>query len=130
MNKYYGVVAAVVVVIVIVIGGLYMTLPEDKGVQIASDQIIFFYGDTCPHCKNVEEYVTQNAVHEKVQFEEREVYNNRENSKELNAIAKKCGIEADQVGVPLLWTGEKCLVGDKDIISFFAEKIGGDVSTE
>ncbi|MFA5985980.1 MAG: hypothetical protein WC819_01365 [Parcubacteria group bacterium] len=105
--------------------GLYFILPDDSMETPLSEKIIFYYGDTCPHCKNVEEYVAQNNVQEKVPFEQKEVYNNEENAKELTRTAQQCGLEKNKVGVvPLLWTGENCLVGDKDIIAFFAEKIG------
>lgn len=108
--------------------GLYFLLPDDQVATqdqvVPKDEIVFYYGDTCPHCKKVEEYVAQNNVHDKVQFEEKEIYNNKKNSEELTNVAKQCGIAENKVGVPLLWTGEECLVGDKDIIAFFEEKIG------
>jgi glutaredoxin len=105
--------------------GLYFVLPEDNTKKSLSDEMIFYYGDTCPHCQKVEEYVAQNNVQEKVPFEKKEVYNNEENAKELARTAQQCGLEKSKIGVvPLLWTGKNCLVGDKDIIAFFAEKIG------
>lgn len=125
MNKN-GIIIASVVLLVMVIGiGLYVTLPDDKVVEdVTADQVIFYYGIGCPHCEKVEEYIDQNNVHEKVSFESKEIYENQENAKELRRTAAKCDIAAENVGVPLLWTGEKCLIGDKDIIAFFEEKVG------
>lgn len=85
-------------------------------------QIIFFYGDGCPHCANVEKYFKENSIKEKISFAEKEVYHNQQNSKELAEKAKTCGMPTDSIGVPFLWDGTKCLVGDQDIIEFFKIK--------
>ena len=89
----------------------------------SENQIIFFYGDGCPHCAIVEEYIKENKVAEKLAFSQKEVYYNRNNSKELEEKAKICGMPTDSIGVPFLWDGERCLVGDADIVEFFKQKI-------
>ena len=88
----------------------------------SSNQLIFFYGDKCPHCAIVEKYFKENKIEEKIQFSQKEVYSNKNNAKELEAKAKACGISTDSIGVPFLWDGEKCLIGDEDIINFFEQK--------
>jgi len=85
-------------------------------------QIILFYGDGCPHCAIVEEYIEKNRTKDKVSFAQKEVYYNQSNAKELEAKAKVCGLPTDSIGVPFLWDGEKCLIGDQDIINFFKQK--------
>lgn len=84
--------------------------------------IILFYGDGCPHCAIVEEYVSKNGIEKQVPFIKKEVYNNKQNSAELVEKAKVCGIPTSSIGVPFLWDGSKCLTGDKDIIEFFQQK--------
>ena len=86
-------------------------------------QIILFYGDGCPHCALVEKYVAENNVALKVPFVKKEVYYNNKNAEELAAKAKICGLPTDSIGVPFLWDGSKCLVGDQDIIKFFKERM-------
>jgi len=86
-------------------------------------QIILFYGQGCPHCAKVEEYIKENKVKEKIAFEEKEVYYNQNNAKELGEKAKSCGIDQNEIGVPFLWDSGKCLIGDQDIINFFKEKM-------
>lgn len=78
-----------------------------------------FYSLTCPHCKNVEEYINSNNTHQKFNFEELEVSQNRTNANKLLSTAKGCGIDTKSVGVPFLWTGDNCIVGDTEIINFF-----------
>jgi glutaredoxin len=88
----------------------------------SADQIILFYGDGCPHCAIVEEYIKENSIGDKISFAQKEVYYNQNNAKELEAKAKICGLPTDSIGVPFLWDGSKCLVGDQDIIEFFKIK--------
>jgi len=87
--------------------------------------IILFYGDGCPHCAIVEEYISQNGMDAKVNFAKKEVYYNKQNADELVAKAQTCGMPTDSIGVPFLWDGSKCLVGDQDIIEFFNSKTNG-----
>ena len=89
----------------------------------SDDKMILFYGNGCPHCAKVEEFIKENKVKDKIALEEKEVYYNKNNSQELQEKAKACGIQADDIGVPLLWNKGKCLVGDRDIISFFQQEI-------
>ena len=86
-------------------------------------EIILFYGNGCPHCAIVEEYIKENKIKDKISFEEKEVYYNQQNSKELSEKAEKCGIPTNSIGVPFLWDGKKCYIGDQDIIDFFKQKI-------
>ncbi len=86
--------------------------------------IIYFYGEGCPHCANVDQFLKDNKIEEKVSFEKKEVFNNQDNAKELVDLSQKCGLPSDQVGVPFLWDGSKCYVGDTDVINFFKQKTG------
>ena len=91
-----------------------------------SAEIIFFYGDGCPHCAVVEKYIKDNSVDQKIDFQVKEVYYNKSNSEELGKKAEACGINTNEIGVPFLWDGSKCLIGDQDIVDFFKTKIKED----
>jgi len=85
---------------------------------------IFYYGNTCPHCADVEKWMKENKLEEKVRVVKKEVYDNKANALELSQVAQKCGISADSIGVPFLYTPEgKCLIGTPDIIDYFSEKL-------
>jgi glutaredoxin len=94
---------------------------ENQGNQSASE-IILFYGKGCPHCVKVEEYIKENNIQNKISFVQKEVYYNQDNAQELIYKAKTCGLPTNSIGVPFLWDGEKCLIGDQDIIIFFKQK--------
>ena len=90
----------------------------------SATNMIFFYGDTCPHCKDVEEYIVKNNIKAKLSFKELEVYNNRGNAILLTAKAKACGLETAQgVPVPFFFDGQNCHVGSDKIEEFFAPYI-------
>jgi len=93
--------------------------------QTEENQIILYYGDGCPHCAIVEEYIKENKIQDKISFTQKEVYYNQGNAKELEEKAKICGLPTNSIGVPFLWDGEDCLIGDQDIINFFKQKING-----
>lgn len=96
---------------------------KDRTIVAEDDSpIILFYGEECPHCKNVEKYLDENKVAEKIQFSEREVYHDEANAALMAEKAKQCGYDENNLGVPFLWTEEKCFMGDVDIIQYFKEK--------
>lgn len=93
-----------------------------------NSKIILFYGAGCPHCAVVEEYIKQNKIDEKITFARKEVRQNKDNANELVEKAKVCGLPTDSIGVPFLWdgtNGDKCYVGDKDVIDYFKQKTNG-----
>ena len=70
----------------------------------------------------VEEYIEENNIKEKIFFEQKEVYYNKNNANELAEKAGLCGLPTNSVGVPFLWNGSKCFVGDQEIIEFLKEQ--------
>jgi glutaredoxin len=112
--------------IFIVLGiGFYFSREKNSSQDQDLKGIILFYGIGCPHCAKVEEFIKENKIKEKIAFEEKEVYFNKDNAKKLVEIAKKCGFKENEIGVPFLWDGEnqRCIVGDEPIINFFKEKL-------
>lgn len=84
---------------------------------------VLFVGYNCPHCAKVEEFAVANKVQEKFSFTTLEVYKNKDNAALMTEKAKFCGLSVASLGVPFLWDGSKCLVGDIDIIQLFQDKI-------
>jgi len=85
--------------------------------------IILFYGDGCPHCGNVEAFIKEHNLTEKIQFDQLEVFNNKDNSVVFAEKAGICQIPQEKLGVPLLWDGANCVEGDQNIIKFFKDKL-------
>lgn len=85
---------------------------------------ILFYGEECPHCKDVEKFIEENKIAEKVKFDSLEVWYNKKNNQLLMEKTRECSIEKNEIGVPFLYSEGKCLIGAPDIEKFFKEKAG------
>ena len=77
----------------------------------------YFWGDGCPHCAVIEEFLATWEGKDKINIEKKEVWKDTGNSRVLGARAAACNIPQDELGVPLLVTPEgQCIVGDQPII--------------
>jgi len=124
----------IVIIAIIILGGFlfwgfqsdfFSGLSINPGKVIAPDGIILFYGDGCPHCENVEDFISENNIEDKMAFSRLEVWNNEDNQVILAQDIKKCGMNADEVGIPFLFDGvDKCYMGDEDVINYFKTKAG------
>ncbi|MCX6721767.1 MAG: hypothetical protein NTY04_01050 [Candidatus Staskawiczbacteria bacterium] len=95
--------------------------------------IVLFYGAECPHCKNVEAFVSANNIDQKVKFTNLEVSFAGKTSPQLKAddalalqVAEACKMDITSgVSIPLLFDGkDKCFSGDVDVINFFKNEAG------
>jgi glutaredoxin len=82
--------------------------------------MILFYSDSCPHCKNVEAYINENGISDKIKFDQKEVSQNQANATLMERKANDCGLDTTQgLGVPFFFNGQECLMGDEPIINYF-----------
>jgi len=123
MNK--KIILIVIGLILIGAAGLFF-LSRKPSVNPNLAGTILFYGQGCPHCKIVEDYLSQNNIKDKVSFQELEVFFNNKNADLLGQLAKRCGLDNETIGVPLLWDGVNslCYTGDVDVVNFFKTKAG------
>lgn len=90
--------------------------------------LVFYWGNGCPHCENVEKWITENKATEKLKINFKEVYYNSQNQKQLlDTVKEFCPdlVQNGGVGVP---TGfdpatKKCVQGDTPIIELLSSKI-------
>ncbi|MEM5799929.1 MAG: hypothetical protein QXZ43_04680 [Candidatus Aenigmatarchaeota archaeon] len=123
MNEAQKAVIIFFVLTFLILGSLYIIYINKKPKYNKND-IIFFYGVTCPHCKNVEEFINQNNLDSKISIIKKEVYYNQTNLSELMNYAKKCNLKEDQVGVPFIYYQGKCYIGDKECIELLKSLTG------
>ncbi|MCR4326609.1 MAG: hypothetical protein NUV52_03065 [Candidatus Roizmanbacteria bacterium] len=89
-----------------------------------SRDLVFYYGNTCPHCADVEEWMKKNNIEKKIKIVKKEVYENKVNAMELEKKAKSCGLATDSIGVPFLYTPEgECLLGTPDIVNYLRDTL-------
>ncbi len=104
---------------------------EKEIASVPDASTIYFFGEECPHCKRINEFLEANDVASKFTFTKKEVWHSRTNSAQMKTKAEACGLDPSKVGVPFIYTeGNKCLVGEPDVKKFFAEKVGITLTEE
>ena len=128
----------IIIVVVIVLGAGFFVWQSGVFIKNSATAtplpagIVLFYGDGCPHCKDVEDFIAQNKIDEKVKITRMEVWYNKSNQLTLAQVAQKCGITENSVGVPFLYdppSGEaggnsKCYIGEVDVPNFLKIQAG------
>ncbi|MDP1884302.1 MAG: nitrophenyl compound nitroreductase subunit ArsF family protein [Candidatus Moranbacteria bacterium] len=85
--------------------------------------ITFYSGDNCPNCVNIQKYLADNGVKEKMAFEEKNVDKNETDAEQMAEDAMRCNVDPEAFGVPFLWADGKCYTNEKDIIDLFKQKL-------
>ncbi|EKD25077.1 MAG: cytochrome c biogenesis protein transmembrane region [uncultured bacterium (gcode 4)] len=97
-----------------------------------AEEYIFFYGNWCPHCANVEKFFSEEKIEKKFDITSKEIYFNRDNLKDLNYYLGKLNLSIDSMGIPFLvitsWWDFSYLNGDKPIIDFFTRKLNKNIN--
>ena len=108
--------------ILIIIGGVFIFSNNSKDVTEATppnlpDSYEYYWGDGCPHCANVEEFIETWENKDKVQIDKKEVYKDQANIALFKSRTEYCKLSNNQIGVPFLFTPDgECFVGDTPII--------------
>lgn len=89
----------------------------------SSNGMILFEGEDCFSCIKVDNFIKANDIESKILFTRLEVFHNLHNADVLADKAQICGVNSSQLGVPLLWDGQNCIIGYVDIIEFFKNAI-------
>ncbi len=90
-----------------------------------SNDYTLYYSETCPHCKIVEEYITNNSLQTKLQITEKEVSKNQPNLLEMKKRMESCGDYNDTLSVPFMYHLNKCYTSQDEIINLLSQKIQG-----
>ncbi|MDR3559667.1 MAG: hypothetical protein P4L62_00845 [Candidatus Pacebacteria bacterium] len=130
MTKRNQIIFLIGVVIALAFGGYFLARHKKASVEgvstsqvtVDNASIIFFYGAECPHCQNVEKYIADNHLDQKVKYSKLEVWFNKPNSNLMLQKAQQCGISPDQLGVPFVWNNGKCYMGEQDVENFLSSQ--------
>ena len=77
-----------VVTVLIVVGGVFWTSKSSTSpskLYPLPSNLQYYWGDGCPHCKIVEDFLTSWDKKDKVVIDKKEVWANAANAKELEA---------------------------------------------
>lgn len=125
MDKKILATVGVFSLIILILGYIIFGSQDKKNNKIkipSKNEIVYYYGSGCPHCKEVKKWMDENKIKEKIKIEEKEVWDNFENAKELKQVAERCGLNTNSIGVPFLYVDEKCYIGTPDVIKILSEK--------
>lgn len=115
----------------VVLGGC--TVPNSsgggavEGVSSSESQstLILYSSPDCPHCLDLEQYIKENNIDEKLMIEKRQVGQNfPKHNQELGQRAQECGLPVDKVGIPFMYADGQCYLGNNQIILYLNGKIG------
>ena len=105
-------------------GATSTSIDQVAEVPAAEDGIIIYYGVTCPHCKDVDEWIEQKQAEQLLEIEQKEVYKNRDNANELTRVAISCGYDTQRgVGVPFMYADGDCYIGKIEIVDYLEEQL-------
>jgi glutaredoxin len=112
-----------VLIIALAVFLYFQSATSQKNLQALENQITYYYGENCPHCLRVLQFIEENKIAGKVTFTKKEI-GSISNGTEFLQVAKKCGISASEAGVPLVYAEGKCFMGEIEVTDFFREKAG------
>lgn len=118
--KKFPIIIALVTVVIIVGGVIFVSKDSTPQSYPLPTNLEYYWGEGCPHCKNVEDFMEGWDKKDDVTIEKSEVWNNPKNAAKMQARYDYCQIPPTQMGVPLLFTPDgKCYSGDTPIIDYF-----------
>lgn len=123
-------VLTVLIIIVVIIGAYKLIFRKPASTPVASQpttDLNLFYGDTCPHCKNVENFIAQNNIDQKIKIGKYEVYEDKSNAALFTSMVKQiCPDKLDSQGLPVPFLIDQkdktCTVGDTPVIDYLTQK--------
>jgi len=90
---------------------------SEKTQPVASgEKPILYYGETCPHCHTVLDYLDKEGRRDDLVI--KEAWENEANGTELVEKAEECGRDPQRIGVPFLFADGQCFVGAPPIIDY------------
>lgn len=127
MNKKTLLIIALII-LALIWGASGISKPPAETSVNAQDTVLY-YGNTCSHCKDLDELIKKNNIKEKVSFAEKEVFDNQGNADELAKVARTCGLSGANIAVPFLYAAGKCLIGTDDIFAYLSQKAASPSAT-
>lgn len=121
--------------LVVIIGwlifwGMQGESTNEETSEISETGMVLYWGDGCPHCKNVETFIEANHITEKITLTRKEVWRDRSNAKEMERRAKACGLDLGTIGVPFLFSEGKCFIGEPEVEKELLTRAGMDTVSQ
>lgn len=120
MNKI-GIIL-ITVTLLFLFGGAYIFTRPTEIPPREANTYEYFWGNGCPHCKTVDDFVATWDKKDSITIKKFEVWSNTKNAEIMKDRYNSCDPKptASQMAVPFLVTPDgKCLMGDTPIIDLY-----------
>jgi len=101
---------------------LFLILPVFVFAQTEKKKALYFYSESCPHCKEVDQYFEKEKIYEKYEIRKIDV-SGEYNLSYLNEFFDSFKISEENRGWPAIFFSNEILVGSPPIIKNFAPEI-------
>jgi hypothetical protein len=96
--------------------------------QYQNSDLVLFWSKDCSHCQNVENWLKENNLDNKLKIISKQIDDNQSTYEELlNLVKENCPnlMESNNVGVPISFdpVNKQCIQGDTTIIEFLSSKL-------
>ena len=121
-----------IIVIIAILFGVFKLLSQKPSSTTNNNptlqDLVLFYGNTCPHCKIVEEFIKTNKIDEKLKIDQLEVYDNKANAATMVSLVQKVcpdQITKEGIVVPFLvdTKNNQCIIGDTPINDYLSSQV-------
>lgn len=114
------IIVALIFIFSLIIYYIYSLKPPT--IDKSQADLILYWGNGCPHCEVVKDYISENNLDSKFKIIQKEVYYDKDNQKDLEITVALCpDIDKSKgIGVPLGFDvkNQTCLLGDTPIIEW------------
>ena len=120
-----------ILIIVAILIATFLVLskpPKNLDTYYENPDLVFYWGEGCPHCETVKEWLEANNQQNQIKISSKEVYDNQSNAKEfVDTINQYCpDLKGESgIGVPTAFDpkSQTCLQGSDQIIKFLTDKL-------
>lgn len=103
------------------------------GFSFASENYLYFYGNSCSHCIKVENYFVENEIEKDYSVHKYEIFADQENRELLGRYLSRLNLSRSQIWTPFMIVEEDgkalgYLLWDVDIIAYFSALKNGEKS--
>ena len=108
---------------IFLIAAIFFLLPAFVfGQETNKKKVIYFYAETCTHCKLVNDYFQSNNIYDKYDIQKIEASDSK-NIEYLNKFFDAFNVPAEKRGYPVIFFADKMISGDQPIIDNFTIEI-------
>lgn len=108
---------------IFLIAAIFFLLPSFVfGQETNKKKAIYFYAETCTHCKVVNDYFQSANIYDKYDIQKIEA-SGQSNIDQLNKFFDAFNVPAEKRGYPVIFFADKMISGDQPIIDSFVAEI-------